>query len=606
MKKYTKLNRLIRSDAIQMILEKLDDGTFQEMFGDWKWIFSYSWRYKWIVVLYTFLGIFSSSLSLGAAYVSRILINIIVEKQYENLGILIAAMVFSTVFSVLISSAMSRFSLKVSIYVNNAIQADIFDQIIDAKWTELNKFKGGDLLNRFNGDVSTISGNAIGWIPSLVINVYTFIITFVVMARMDWIMAAIAILSAPFLMVMSRFIMRNLRRYRKRVLELNSRMMSFEAETFFNFDNIKSFGIIPYYSRELRKYQKEYKDYSLDYNKFQIKANILMTMLSSVVSMTAFLYCIYRLWTGQILYGDMMFFIQQREALTSRFNSLVSTIPGMVNSAISAHRVRELVNLEREEHNPESVKQMQKVAGDGITVQMEDVAFSYGDGTQVCSGGYFVARPGEIVALLGSSGGGKTTMLRMLLGLLNPAEGSVTLQGSDGQKVAVNADMRVLFSYVPQNNNLPAGSILDSMRMVREDATEEEVVSALKTACAWEFVEKLPQGIHTVLGDNGKGISTGQAQRISIARALLRDAPIMMLDEATSALDYETEQRVLRNIIEQKPNKTCIVSTHRPGVLEQCQRIYRISDRRLCELTPEEIQQAMQDFAEGGKASAEE
>lgn len=598
MSKYTKINRFIQSDAIQTLIEKIDDGTFRDFVLDWRWIFSYSLRFKWIILLYTVLGIVSSSLSLGAAYVSRTMVNIIVEKQYENLWLLITVMIASTVLSVLISSVMGRFSLKLSIYVNNAIQADIFDQIIDAKWTELNRYSGGDLLNRFNSDVGTISSNAIGWIPNLVVSIYTFILTFVVMIRLDWIMALISVFSAPFLLAISRFIMSRLRQYRKRVLELNSRMMSFEVETFFNFDNIKSFGVIPFYSRKLRQFQKEYKDYSLDYNTFQIKANIMVTMISSIVSMTAFLYCVYRLWTGQILYGDMMFFLQQRESLTGQFNSLAATIPGMVNSAISAHRVRELVELEREEHDPEASESVKQVAGEGITLRMEGVSFSYQDGKQIYKGSDFIARPGEIVAILGGSGEGKTTMLRMLLGLLPAEEGCITLQGKDGKKVDINADMRTLFSYVPQNNNLPSGSILDSMRMVREDATEEEAIEALKTACAWEFVETMPQGIHTVLGDNGKGISMGQAQRISIARALLRDAPIMMLDEATSAMDMETESRVLQNIIEQKPNKTCIVSTHRPGVLKMCQRIYRISAQKIRELDEEEAQNVVASFAD--------
>lgn len=598
MSKYTKINRFIQSDAIQTLIEKIDDGTFRDFVLDWRWIFSYSLRFKWIILLYTVLGIVSSSLSLGAAYVSRTMVNIIVEKQYENLWLLITVMIASTVLSVLISSVMGRFSLKLSIYVNNAIQADIFDQIIDAKWTELNRYSGGDLLNRFNSDVGTISSNAIGWIPNLVVSIYTFILTFVVMIRLDWIMALISVFSAPFLLAISRFIMRRLRQYRKRVLELNSQMMSFEVETFFNFDNIKSFGVIPFYSRKLRQFQKEYKDYSLDYNTFQIKANIMVTMISSIVSMTAFLYCVYRLWTGQILYGDMMFFLQQRESLTGQFNSLAATIPGMVNSAISAHRVRELVELEREEHDPEASESVKQVAGEGITLRMEGVSFSYQDGKQIYKDSDFIARPGEIVAILGGSGEGKTTMLRMLLGLLPAEEGCITLQGKDGKKVDINADMRTLFSYVPQNNNLPSGSILDSMRMVREDATEEEAIEALKTACAWEFVETMPQGIHTVLGDNGKGISMGQAQRISIARALLRDAPIMMLDEATSAMDMETESRVLQNIIEQKPNKTCIVSTHRPGVLKMCQRIYRISDQKIRELDEEEAQNVVASFAD--------
>lgn len=582
-KKYSGVNKFIQSGAVQLLMDKIDDGTFSEFIDDWKWIFSFSKRYRWIIVFYTFLGIFSSTLSLGASYISRMLINIIVEKQYQNLWILIITMLISTLFSMVFGSVMSRISMKISIYVNNDIQSEIFDQIIDAKWEDLNKYQNGDLLNRFNSDVSTISSNAIGWIPSLIINVYTFIITFVVMVRMDAIMALIAFLSAPVLMVMSRFIMRKLKEYRKRVLELNSQMMSFEVETFENFDTIKSFGIIDHYSRTLREWQKKFKIFNLDYNKFEIKANIMMTLLSTAVAMVAFFYCLYRLWTGQILYGDMTFFLQQRSALSSNFNSLVRTFPSMMNSAVSAHRVRELVELQKEYHDPQSYEDMKKIADKGISVEMRHATFSYRKDHVIYKDSHFIARPGEIVAILGPSGEGKTTLLRMLLGLIHPEEGEVILYGIDGHEVSINADLRKLFSYVPQGNTVLSGTIAENMRMVKEEASDEEIVDALKLSCAWEFVEQLPDGLNSRLGDNGRGISMGQAQRISIARAILRDSPILMLDEATSALDKETEKRVLKNIIKQRPNKTCIISTHRTSVLDQCDRIYRLQHKTIME-----------------------
>ncbi|MBR6902906.1 MAG: ABC transporter ATP-binding protein, partial [Clostridia bacterium] len=356
--KYTGINRLIKSDNLQVLINKIYDGTFKEFLDDWKWIFSFSKKYRLIVVFYTLVGIFGSSLSLGAAYVSKTLINIIVGKQIDKVWILLGTMIGMTIFSLLLSSISSRIFTKISIYVNNDIQAEIFDKIIDARWKELSAYPSGDILNRFNGDVGTISGNAINWIPNLIINIYTFIITFVVLFRTDHAMAWIAFLSAPFLLAMSRYIMRKMKEYRKRVLELNSKMMGFEVETFYNFDMIKSFGIFGYYSKRLRDWQKLFKDFSLDYNKFEIKSKILVTLVSTLVGLVAFGYCLYRLWTGQIQYGDMTFFLQQRSSLSGRFNSLVGTIPGMLNSAVSAHRVRELIDLPREAHNSESYDEL--------------------------------------------------------------------------------------------------------------------------------------------------------------------------------------------------------------------------------------------------------
>ena len=578
-KQFTSFNKILKSDFVQSILDKLADGTFGEFIDDWKWIFSFSKRYKWIVIFYTFLGIFSSTFALGSAYVSRILINIITEKRTEQLWMLVGLMLLSTVLSLAFNSIMSRVSTKISIYVNNDIQAEIFDKIIDARWEDLNKYQNGDLLNRFNSDVGTISSNAISWIPNLVINIYTFAVTFVVLMRMDATMAWIAILSAPFLLIMSHYIMRKLKEYRKRVLEMNSKMMSFEMETFYNFDSIKSFGILKHYSKLLRGWQKKYKEYNLDYNKFEIKTNIMMTIVSTIVGMTAFGYCLYRLWTGAILYGDMTFFMQQRSSLSSKFNSLVATIPGMLNSSISAHRIRELVDLPKEEHNPELLEELREIADQGITLKMSGVTYAYTEGNNVYEDTDFCASPNEIVAVLGESGGGKTTMFRLILGLIHPDEGSMTLETADGREVEMNADLRQLIAYVPQGNSMISGTIAENMRMVREEATDEEIIRYLKLACAWDFVSLLPEGINSRVGERGKGVSEGQAQRLSIARAMLRNSPILLLDEATSALDEETEDRVLDNIIHHCPNKTCIVATHRPSVLRRCHHIYRIRDK---------------------------
>ena len=160
----------------------------------------------------------------------------------------------------------------------------------------------------------------------------------------------------------------------------------------------------------------------------------------------------------------------------------------------------------------------------------------------------------------------------------------------------MNADCRSLFSYVPQGNAVLSGTVAENLRIVKEDASDEELVAALKTACAWDFVSKMPEGVNSSVGERGRGLSEGQAQRIAIARAVLRDAPILLLDEATSALDVTTERQVLRNIIQQHPNKTCIVTTHRPTVLNLCQRVYRVVDTRVTELSEEESSRMAMDF----------
>ena len=583
------------SDSLRILVSRWKDGTFKEIIDDWKWIFSYSARYKGAIVFYVLLGIFSTSLGLVSTVASKYLIDIITGYQFEKLPILAAVMVGSSLFSMVFSSVLNRVTTKLSIHINQDIQADIFDKIIDADWMAINGYSSGDVLNRFNGDVGTISSNAISWLPSIILALYNFIATFCVIFNYDKIMALFALASAPFLLVMSKVVVKKQRAYNRKVREMSSQMMGFEVETFYNFDTIKSFGTAPLYSRKMRTWQEKFKDISLKFNMFSIKTGLLMSVVGMLIGFASFGYCLFRLWTREITYGTMTLFLQQQGKLSGSFKSLVGIIPGFLNSSVSAHRIRELVELPKEVHIPESSK-MDAYIEHGFEVQMRDVNFSYVEDKAVIRDSGFRACPGEIVALVGPSGEGKTTMIRLILGLVRPGEGEVELVACNGERVPMNAETRHLFSYVPQGNTILSGTIVENLRMAKEDATDEEVVEALKIACAWDFVEKLPDTFNASLGERGRGLSEGQSQRIAIARAVLRDAPVLLLDEATSALDVSTERQVLRNIVQQRPNKTCIVTTHRPSVLNLCQRVYRVVDTRVTELDEAESARMAMDF----------
>lgn len=585
----------ISFESLDILIKRWKDGTFSEIIDDWKWIFSYSKRYKGAIIFYTLLGIFSTSMGLVSSVASKYMIDIITGYQTNKLWIMIAITLGSAVFSLVFSNVINRVSAKLSIYINNDIQADIFDKIIDADWLEINKYSNGDVLNRFNSDVSTISSNAISWLPTIVIAVYNFIATFVVIWHYDKIMSLLAFASAPVMLLMSKFLISKQREYARKVKEMNSDMMTFEVETFYNFDTIKSFGISSLYGKKMREWQRKYKDVSLEYNMFSIKTGVFMSIMGMIVQYAAFGYCLFRLWTHDITYGTMTLFLQQRGNLNSAFNNVISIIPNFLNSSISAHRIRELAQLPKEVHIAESSK-LDALAEHGFEVRMRDVDFSYVEGTRVITKSSFQACPGEIVALVGPSGEGKTTMIRLILGLIRPEAGQAVIRGLDGSEVEMNVETRHLFAYVPQGNTILSGTIAENMRMVKEDATDEEIIEALKVSCAWDFVGKMPETINSNIGERGRGFSEGQAQRIAIARAVLRDAPVLLLDEATSALDVTTERRVLKNIINQKPNKTCIVTTHRPSVLNMCQRVYRVMETRITELSEEEAGKMAMDF----------
>lgn len=583
-------------ESLKILWKKWRDGTFGEILEEWKWILGYSRRYKKAILFYLLFGIFGTVFGLVSALAGKKLIDIVTGHQSEHIVMMAVLMVAMALFGLLLNSFISRVSLKISIDIQNDIQADIFKKIEDASWLSLSRYHSGDIMNRFGSDVSTVASNAITWLPSLAVNIFNFTATFCVILYYDVTMALISLASAPIMLFASQLLMKRMREYSKKVRKLNSEMMAFEQETFHNINTIKAFGITDRYTRELYGWQKKFKDYNLDYNLFSIKMNMALSLLGMLTQFAAFGWAIYRLWGGYITYGEMTLFLSQGTKLSGAFNSMMSFLPTALNSSVAAGRVMELVSLPREVHHREDSERLRETASQGLTIRMKGVFFEYDEGKNILSNSDFVAGPNEIVALVGPSGEGKTTMLRLILGLILPKEGEAEICDSQGRQAAPNADTRQYFSYVPQGNTVFSGTIADNLRMVREEATDEEVVEALKIACAWEFVGKMQDGIYSVLGERGRGISEGQAQRIAIARAVLRDAPIMLLDEATSALDAETERRVLRNMIQKRKNKTCIITTHRPSVLSMCQRVYRVVDGRVLQVGEKEAEQMMIDF----------
>lgn len=586
---------LFGSAALGTLFHKWRDGTFQELLDDWRWILGFTRQYKWAVACYILLGVLSASFGLVSAVASKYTIDIITGYQTSKLSLVVLIMVASALVGILLRCLTSRVSTKISLHVNNDIQASIFDKVLDADWLALSKYPSGDVLNRFNSDVNTVAGNAISWLPNVVIGVYTFAATFCVILYYNVVMALIALASAPFLILSSRYFLRRMRRHNEKMKEMGSTLMAYETETFSNLDTIKSFGLMDQYGRGLRSLQARWKKLSLDYNLFTIQTDAALSLLGSLVQFAAFGYCLYLLWTRQIAYGTMTLFLTQSTKLSSTFSNLVSLVPSFLNSAVSARRIRELVQLEKEPHDPDSGL-LDPLAEQGFQVKLDSLTFAYQPGEPVIRKADFLAKPGEIVALVGPSGEGKTTLIRLILGLVRPGEGRAYLRGADGTEVAMNAETRRQFSYVPQGNTVLAGTIADNLRLVKEDATDQELEEALKLACAWEFVSQLPQGMHSPVGERGRGLSEGQAQRIAIARAIVKDAPVLLLDEATSALDVATERQVLRNIIRSRPNKTCIVTTHRPSVLGLCQRVYRVSQGRVLELDQAEAARLAMDF----------
>lgn len=569
------------SQALRILRDKMKDGSLGDVFRDWKWILSFS-RSHWLrIVLYTLLGMAASTLGLATGVAGKYLIDCIVAMDTQRLPALAAVMVASSAVALALRSFSSRFSARLSVAMRNDVQAHVFRNLLGSKWLEIRRFPTGDLLNRFSADVNTVSGCAVSWLSSVIIHLFTLAASLLVVLYYDPVMALIAFASTPVLFFASRRLLRKQRYFNQQMRAVSSGMAAFQAETFRNIDTLKSFGVEEEMCGKLDAWQGDFKKITLEHNDFSVRTNILLTLLGTTVQYLALGYCLWQLWSGKILFGTMVLFLQQRSTLSSAFSSLISLIPTALSGSVSAERLRALTELEKE------TRQQDAPARGGCALELDGISASYEDGRQVLHNVSLRAERGQIVALVGPSGEGKSTLIRLMLGLISPDSGSACLIDEEGTRFPLGADTRRLFAYVPQGNTVLAGTIAENLRLVNQEATEEQMEDALKDACAWDFVSALPRGIHSPIGEGGKGFSEGQAQRLAIARALLRRAPVLLLDEVTSALDMETERQVLHNLMNR--GLTCIVATHRPSVLNLCARVYRVSGGDLQILTEEQI-----------------
>ena len=385
---------------------------------------------------------------------------------------------------------------------------------------------------------------------------------------------------------------------------MGAKLSGFNQETFSNIQTIKAFSLIKIYVERLKQLQKEYIEMRLDFRKMSIVTSVILSTVGLVVSYISYGWGIYRVWSGAISYGTMTMFLTLSGTLTGALHNLTSLVPTAIGLTTSAGRLMDIVEMPREDYSDdENVdKFMNRYLSVGIGLCIDDVMYEYCNGTRVFSGASLEANPHEIIALVGPSGEGKTTMLRLILSLVNAKEGKAYLYGGDKrpvsekEKMPLSPSTRKLFSYVPQGNTMFSGSIAENMRVVKPDATDEEIIDCLKMACAWEFVSKLSDGINSMIQERGGGISEGQAQRLSIARAIIRKSPLLLLDEATSALDVTTERRVLKNIMKDEYPRTLIVTTHRPTVLSACNRVYAIKDKKCVILNDKEIDEMVRGF----------
>lgn len=470
-------------------------------------------------------------------------------------------------FAINISSVWIRNVLGVK--AQNRMQQYMLDRILRSEWNGRERRHSGDVINRLESDVSNVVTFITETLPNTLSVVLLFFGAFAYLFTLDRLLAVITVALLPLFVVLSKVYVRRMRHLTRQVRNSDSQVQSVLQETIQHRVLIKTLESDDAMVGKLESTQSQLRRNVIQRTRFSLLSNFILNFGFSLTYLIAFLWAAVRMSMHTLSFGGMTAYLQLVNRIQSPARNLSRIVPAFVSVFTAAERLMELEEPPLEEQGDPIV--VEAPCG----VKLDDVSYGYNDGDgRVIDHLSFDFRPGTCTAILGETGAGKTTLIRLILALLRPQEGEISLYHADGDGQQLSPRMRCNFVYVPQGNTLMSGTIRDNLLMGSPTATDDEMYDALRQACA-DFVSQLPDGLDTRCSESGAGLSEGQAQRIAIARALLRNRPVMLFDEATSALDIETERRLLANVLGSRQH-TIIFITHRPAVVEYCDEVLRL------------------------------
>ena len=488
----------------------------------------------------------------------------------HRIVIAVVIMALLMLAGLLLTIASTWVSNILGIRAQNRMQQRMLDRILRTQWHGREKFHSGDVLNRLEFDVNNVVTFLTETIPDSLAVLAMFIGAFCYLFAMDAVLAIVTIAIIPVFVAVSKIYVRQMRRLTSEVRSSDSKVQSLMQETIQHRMLIKTLESETPMTERLEQTQSVLRHKVVRRTVFSVFSNIILWLGFRLGYLIAFLWAALRMSHGSLTFGGMTAFLQLVSRIQGPARNLTKLVPQAVSVFTAAERLMEL----EEDPLDETGEPVRLEAPCGI--RLEHVYYQYEDkDREILHDLSFDFPPASCTAILGETGAGKTTLIRILLALLSPQQGKATIYNNHHQETAVTPLTRCNFAYVPQGNTLLSGTIRDNLRLGRLTATEEEMKEALHKSCA-DFVFDLPDGLNTLCSEAGGGLSEGQAQRIAIARALLRQSSILVLDEATSALDPETERQLLNNILADR-NTTMIFVTHRMAVIDYCDQTLKIT-----------------------------
>ena len=463
-------------------------------------------------------------------------------------------------------------SVRISGKLEMACKRRLFSAILQKEYSAVTAYHSGELMTRLTSDITVVTDNATVLLPTATAMVTRLVFAFAVIVSLDVRFALLLLAAGVLLFVCTRAFRGKIKQLHKTVQASDGRLRAFLQESIESLLAVQVFGVQDKVTREADVRQTENFDAKIRRNRWSIAANAGFLAVFSFGTLFTLVWCGWRLAAGAITFGTLTALLQLVNQVQTPLTNLSGLMPKYYSMLSSAERLLEIEALPDDDAQADETA----VPAQGFeAARFQGVSFAYGQ-NEVFTDADFEIRKNDFVVISGISGIGKSTLFKLLLGVLTPDGGEISVTAG-GRTYPADKNIRGLFAYVPQGNLLFSGTVRDNIRFIKEDATEEEVLRAAKIACADTFIEELPAGLDTLLGEGGSGLSEGQMQRIAVARAILTDAPVLLLDEATSALDEETEARLLSNI-RALENKTCLIISHKKAAYAVCTRELTVKD----------------------------
>lgn len=553
-----------------------------------KWLLSQCKSVIFYLIIIIILGLLISTSSVYRAVVTKNLIDSATGRNPSAIWSPLIILGLLIVGELVINYVQAILNTYCSTKLSNTIQKRLYSHITYSEWTESSKYHSGDLISRILSDTSTVTNLIVNTLPSIISLSYMVISSFIILLFYEPIVAFLTIIIGPLALLFSRFYGKKLRTIHLKTQENEAKYLSFMQESINNMLIVKTFCLEDHNLNKFTSLQKKRINLSVSRMRLSTLYSTTINLSYWVTYFITFCFGAFRLSNGASSFGTLTALLQLTANVQMPLSGLASSLSQFITAYASVERLMTIEDMSLETASGDKSKKATFMLP---IIEYKNVSFGYKDSLPILKDLSFTLFPGEIVALVGPSGEGKTTLIRLLLSLIKPKEGTLKLV-SNNETQEVSPDTRHQISYVPQGNTLFSGTIADNLRFGFLEATDKDIEAALKAACAWDFVSNLPDKTETLVGEHGTGLSEGQAQRLVIARALIRRKPILILDEVTSALDMDTEVKVLKSIKSLDYHPTCIIITHRPSAFAICNRILKLEQGSLGEVKSDSIEES--------------